>query len=784
MSPVIIESRDGKEAWRVNWADLYTSFQVNSQLNASYDLSLTLTYTDQYKEVFNATREKALLHYNGETYVIQTRDVKLDDQGMLTLQITAVHSLIDKLKNIRIDPAQPTEASPEVSGGGTSDGTSQDQQPGVVVTPTDQQTTYPLEDRLRQFVDNNDQGIKYELHGSFPQVAVETTGSLYDWLGSNLSSFNAYWIPVGNVIKIYDLGHLRKMTGRQFRYLENMTEAEVQTDVNDLTNVATVYGGKMQKDITSASTNGSVGNLDSAEGFAKSPITADFGVNKQVMLDNFAQRSQRVKAWGVDVNKLYDTIKNAGVSPEWFFAYELMEQGTYYGWLNHTTKNGDAYNDAVSVCAWIKEWANKDQLRPAWSAAEGSLTPNQSLTDKWNREFGKGTIGRLYLQGTAAAVWELAGVTVNPNIGKPLAGCVSVLKGWGGHTIVNNGNSNNTWGWPFPSTGEGSFMQVQKFGYDGGYRTNGFHDGLDFGSIDHPGSEVHAVHGGTVTYKKWGGQDIMWYVVIRDETGLNVEYQEAFASEGNITVSVGQKVVTGQVIGYRNTDHLHIGITRHDFPEAFSHAFSDDGTWLDPQAMIKNGIANAASTSGNNTNNSDDTTLNTTSEVYYALKFEFKDADSVARYGVHRGEPVVVDGIYDINALRGYADTHIQHNPATTLTINGIHVDDFALGDVWRLIAPELNLDLDVTLMGYTYNPYNTSDSNITLTFNNTGLSMKSALNAIWQDIKSINTNIQSPDIYGATGGRQEDHFNNIRYTQDQMNKIIDYTNGKEGTTW
>lgn len=37
-------------------------------------------------------------------------------------------------------------------------------------------------------------------------------------------------------------------------------------------------------------------------------------------------------------------------------------------------------------------------------------------------------------------------------------------------------------------------MQSQKFGYDGGYRQNSFHDGLDFGSIDHPG-EVHAVHG-------------------------------------------------------------------------------------------------------------------------------------------------------------------------------------------------------------------------------------------------------------------------------------------------
>ncbi len=27
-----------------------------------------------------------------------------------------------------------------------------------------------------------------------------------------------------------------------------------------------------------------------------------------------------------------------------------------------------------------------------------------------------------------------------------------------------------------------------------------FHDGLDFGSVDHPGSEIHAVHGGKVVY--------------------------------------------------------------------------------------------------------------------------------------------------------------------------------------------------------------------------------------------------------------------------------------------
>ena len=45
----------------------------------------------------------------------------------------------------------------------------------------------------------------------------------------------------------------------------------------------------------------------------------------------------------------------------------------------------------------------------------------------------------------------------------------------------------NSWGWPFPSVGEGHFISAQLFGvHPGNGRTNNFHDGLDFGSIDHP----------------------------------------------------------------------------------------------------------------------------------------------------------------------------------------------------------------------------------------------------------------------------------------------------------
>ena len=174
---------------------------------------------------------------------------------------------------------------------------------------------------------------------------------------------------------------------------------------------------------------------------------------------------------------------------------------------------------------------------------------------------------------------------------------ISHAGGWGptGTRRVNGPVSDTTtetltngWGWPFPSVGEGSFSQAQKFGYDGGFRPNSFHDGLDFGSVDHPGSEVHAIHGGTVVFKGYMG-GLGNYVVTHSTDGFNIVYQEAFSSAGQIRVNIGDKVKTGDVIGWRNTDHLHVGVTKADFYEAVKKSFTNDGTWLDPQALIKNG---------------------------------------------------------------------------------------------------------------------------------------------------------------------------------------------------
>lgn len=766
-----VAPQDFSSRYRVPYPDLYDSFERNFQVNSNYEISFTMTYSDAFKEAYNLLQAKGFVGYQYRWYSIQQIELGQDEQGNSTKKVTATNYLIDMLKNIRIDPVQPLESNPDVSGGGGGgdDGGSNDPQPGTVVKKTDELQVYTLDSCLHKFMDNNDQGIAFKLHGNFPSVNVDCTGSLFEWLNSNLNLFGAYLALGENHLKqidIYDLPSYTINTGRQFRYLNNMTSADIQTDVTEMVNDCDVFGGKMEKDTTFANGvgGGSGGDLDSVEGFCKSSINADFGVNKEVMLQNFAARSDRVKAWGVDVNKLYDTIKGQGVSPDWFFAYELQEQGSGWGWLNHTSKHGDAYQDAAFVCNWIKQTANSDSFVAATESGKG----DQSLAAKWNTEFPKGTIGRVYLQGTAAAAWELEGIA-GGYYGKPLSGCVTIIKSWGGHTnqgAVTSANADGGWGWPFPSTGEGSFMGAQLFGKNPGgeFRPNGFHDGLDFGSIDHPGTEVHAIHGGKVTVgPAWGSGGIGWYVVITDSTGLSVEYQEAFSNATLIHVHVGDNVHTGDVIGIRDGDHVHIGITRHGFPEAFSHAFSDDGTWLNPLDMIKNGASPGSSSGG------DSSGTTTTSASYYNLHYHFEDQDSIKKYGRHRGPQVVVDSIYDMDALKNYVNSSVPHEPPTTLTISGV-TEQVGLGQQMRLIVPEQGINFDVLLLGIQGNdPDIRPGAEQSLTFNNTGLTMKNVNNAIYKAIRGVKAGPQSFMLGGVAVSRPEDHFGNSDSNSGQL---------------
>lgn len=219
-----------------------------------------------------------------------------------------------------------------------------------------------------------------------------------------------------------------------------------------------------------------------------------------------------------------------------------------------------------------------------FNACVGNKSPEQCLL----------TLGR---GGYAAA-----GISINSPY---FTGCMSIIKSnnltqyddfaiknwkdFGGNT---GGSVGGGWGWSFPDAGQGSFAGGQLFGKNSGgeFRENGFHDGLDFGSVDHPGNEIHAIHGGTVTYVgNTGISGLGACVIVINDSGLNMVYQEFATSTSNAKVKVGDKVKLGDVIGIRDTEHLHLGITKKEWLQAESSAFTDDGTWLDPLKIITTG---------------------------------------------------------------------------------------------------------------------------------------------------------------------------------------------------
>lgn len=279
-------------------------------------------------------------------------------------------------------------------------------------------------------------------------------------------------------------------------------------------------------------------------------------------------------------------------------------------------------------------------------------------------------------------------------------------------------SSGGSWSWPFPSVGEGTFMQAQRFGYDGGFRPNSFHDGLDFGSVDHPGSEVHAVHGGKVIIKSYMG-GLGNYVVIHSDDGYNIVYQEAFSSMSNIRVNVGDVVKTGDVIGYRNTDHLHIGITKVDFNTAVGKSFTNDGTWLNPQEIIRNGIAN------NNSETDVEQPTETVEEdkpTEYEIHSEYvSPLVEKAHWPKVEAEPITDDNITDENTLINKLKASIHDYPDIEYTLDYANFkynsvkfnNDIKVGN-YGWLRDRFGIDVEVRINSYTWYPQNKQADTVT----------------------------------------------------------------------
>ena len=325
----------------------------------------------------------------------------------------------------------------------------------------------------------------------------------------------------------------------------NTQNLTVQDQSNKSTNESTTFSNSTNNQSTANQQVSDVNNSSTNE-----------------MVVTNAKYSTSVKSYAAVKTQVTNQVKNGWQQENgsWYYFNDGQQQK---GWL----QGGDDWyyfnNDGVMQTSWLQGGNDWYYFNPT-----------------------SGRMQKSWLQG--GKDWYY----FNPTSGHMQTGTVNV--DGKKYSFKNDGRMiKDTWGWPFPSVGEGYFSGAQLFGVNPGgeFRMNGFHDGLDFGSIDHPGSAVHAVHSGVVTQIGYIA-GLENYVVVRSDEYTFV-YQEAFSNKGNISVKVGQQINTGDVIGYRDTSHLHLGITREtNVMKAIANTFNNNGTWLDPRALIKNGIAN------------------------------------------------------------------------------------------------------------------------------------------------------------------------------------------------
>ncbi|MCX4584344.1 M23 family metallopeptidase [Streptomyces sp. NBC_01481] len=119
-----------------------------------------------------------------------------------------------------------------------------------------------------------------------------------------------------------------------------------------------------------------------------------------------------------------------------------------------------------------------------------------------------------------------------------------------------------------------SYTITSTFGEAGSMWSSGYHTGLDFAAPT--GTPLKAVHSGTVKSAGWSGS-YGYRTVLELEDGTEIWY----AHQSSISVSVGQKVTTGETIGRvgatGNVTGAHLHLEVH----------TAGGTGIDPMAWLR-----------------------------------------------------------------------------------------------------------------------------------------------------------------------------------------------------
>ena len=181
--------------------------------------------------------------------------------------------------------------------------------------------------------------------------------------------------------------------------------------------------------------------------YIHSQVSDDFGLSVDDVAKNVGGYG-RFKFWlngdQTRIKEVLNAVKDAGVSPAYFASYEAGEgYNGSWGWLNHTSPQGNPVQDAIATANWIKTQSKDMAGVPAWIdyANYVDFVP-ASVKEEGNADFQSlpsGTIGRVTVAGTAAATWEVyypqglsAAYNKIQDYGKPLTDQYKKILAWGG----------------------------------------------------------------------------------------------------------------------------------------------------------------------------------------------------------------------------------------------------------------------------------------------------------------------------------------------------------------
>ena len=76
---IYVVTKDNKHAYRYDFNDIDNSFKRNIKVGSNYEFTMTITYSEQYKDAFNATKGKCGVWYNGQFYNVQRMEPGIDE---------------------------------------------------------------------------------------------------------------------------------------------------------------------------------------------------------------------------------------------------------------------------------------------------------------------------------------------------------------------------------------------------------------------------------------------------------------------------------------------------------------------------------------------------------------------------------------------------------------------------------------------------------------------------------------------------------------------------------